>query len=133
MDGAQPGGDVAPGILGIGRHQVEDRPDLLCLAADHAHPGRRDVGLVELDLQAQPLQHRLLRGVLPLIAGRGGVQGRDGPADVRDLIGQPAGRVVAPRVVVTANPKDRLRSRDNARRTHPRSDPRWCRPGGWSA
>ena len=38
MDRPKPGGYVAPGILGVGRHQVEDGPDFLCLAADHTHP-----------------------------------------------------------------------------------------------
>ena len=34
----------------VGRHQVEDRPDLLGLAGDHADPRGGDVGLVQLDL-----------------------------------------------------------------------------------
>ena len=38
MDRPQPGGYVAPGILGVRRHQVEDGPNFLCLAADHTHP-----------------------------------------------------------------------------------------------
>ena len=70
------------------------------MAADHADPGRGDVGLVELHLESEPLQHRLLRGVLPLVARSRGMQVGDGLADVRDLIRQPARRVVAPLVVV---------------------------------
>ena len=105
LDRAQPGGDVAPGVLALGRHQVEDRPDLLCLPADHADPGRGDVRLVELDLQAEPLQHGLLRGVLALVARRGGVQRGDGAAQVGGLVGEAVGGVVAPGVVVAGDPE----------------------------
>ena len=127
--GPEPGGDVAPGLLGLGRHQVEDRPDLLRLAADHADPGRGDVRLVELDLQAEPLQHRLLRGVLPLVARSRGVQVGDGLADVRDLIRHAARRVVAPARGRAPRRPGRSPSPDTARRTRPRRRRRWRRPG----
>ena len=64
------------------------------------------MGVVQLDVQAQPLQHGFLRAVLPLIAGRGGVQRRDGGPDVPDTVGQTARGVVAPGVVAIANPKE---------------------------
>ena len=102
---AEPGGDVAPGVLAVGRHQVEDRPDLLRLSADHAHPGGGDVRFVELDLQAEPLQHGLLRGVLALVARRGGVQRGDRAAQVSGLVGEAVRGVVAPGVVVARIPR----------------------------
>ena len=86
LDRVEPRGDVAPRVLGISRHEVEDGSDLLCLAANDAYPRGRGVGVVELNVHAKPLEHRLLRCVLAFIAWCGGMESGDRTADVRNAV-----------------------------------------------
>ena len=86
VDRTQPASYVAPPSLRVGWHEIEYPPDFLCLAGDNAHSGCCDVGVVELDLQAKPFQHRFLRGVLAFIGWCGSVQCGDGTADVVDSV-----------------------------------------------
>ena len=97
---SQPGRDVAPRLLAVGRHQIERRPNLLSWAGDDADPGRADVCLVELHLQSQPLQHGLLGHVLAVVGGIGGTQSGDRAAGVRDLLVQPVRRVITPFMIM---------------------------------
>ncbi len=81
-DRGEPGGDVRPGVVAVGRHQVEDQADLVQPAGDHVDLGLRHPGVVHLELEAEPLVHRLLGDLLALVEP--GVAARRGrPARAR--------------------------------------------------
>ncbi len=74
-DRGEAGVDVRPGLLALGRHQVEHGPDLVQAAGQHRDLGLRDARLVELDVEPEALQERLLGDLLALVGrlGRGGL------------------------------------------------------------
>ena len=99
-DGREPGADVGPRLLALGRHQVEDRADLVQPAGDHRHLGLRHAGLVQLDLEAEPLEEGVLGDLLPLVdGGRGGGVRERASGQVRAR-GVPVGGEVGEHVVV---------------------------------
>ena len=97
-------------LVGIGRHQVEDGPDLLCLAANHVAPGGRDVGVVHST--SRPSRSSMASFAVFSLSSQGaaGAVPRWCCGCVRTL-SQTAGGVVAPGVIVIGNTQGRLRSR----------------------
>jgi hypothetical protein len=66
-EGGEPGVDVAPRLLALGVHQVEGGAHVVQGARDHREVRLRHVGVVHLDLEAEPLEERLLRHLLALV------------------------------------------------------------------
>jgi hypothetical protein len=64
-------------LLAAGGHQVEDHAHGLHLAGDDVQLAGDVAGVVSLDVQAKPLEHRRLRDPFALIAGDGRVHCRD--------------------------------------------------------
>jgi len=76
--GGHPRGEIELRLLAVDRHQVEDLAHALQRAGDDVELAGGLARVVELDGQAEPLQHRVLRDLLALV-GRGlGAQRGDG-------------------------------------------------------
>ena len=110
-DGGEPGVDVGPGLLALGRHQVEGLAHVVERAGDDAELGAGEARVGELLLQPQPLEERVAGHRLALVDRLGRPGRREGLA-VELLAGrEPVGREVGQLVVVAGDPGVRRHDR----------------------
>ncbi len=103
-DGSQAGRDRRPLVGRLGRHQVEDRPDVLHRAGDHVEIRLISAGLGELHRDAEPFAHRLDRDPVDRVLGHRGVEPAERAAVELGSSGDAVRGVVGQQVVVSRHP-----------------------------